>query len=255
MGEPLIAINNLYFSYSPGCYCLKNLSLALFPGECLGILGANGSGKSTLLRLIMGLMRPEKGLIRIFDSERKEEKDFIEIRRRIGLLFQDADDQLFCPTVLEDIAFGPLNLGKSANEAKEIALTMLDALGLQGFADKITYQLSGGEKRLVALATILAMEPEVLLLDEPTNGLDQKAKELVIHLLARLKKSMIIISHDQEFYKKLVTRALYLEAGTIADKFHAHEHVHIHTHTHTHPHAHEHPLNEGESVHEHFHTD
>lgn len=214
MNKGLIEIKGLCFSYPSGHNCLKNLSLSLLRGERLAILGANGSGKSTLLRLLMGLIKPDQGEIHIFGKERKEEKDFGEVRKRIGFLFQDSDDQLFSPTVLEDIAFGPLNLGKPPKKAVETALGILDTLNLKGFANKITHELSGGEKRLVALGTILAMEPDILLLDEPTNGLDPSAKERVIEILSNLKKSMIIVSHDQNFYQSLASRLCHLDQGT-----------------------------------------
>ena len=138
----------------------------------MALLGPNGCGKTTLLHLIVGLLRPSAGQIEAFGRQRMAEADFHEVRRRVGLLFQDADDQLFCPTVAEDVAFGPLNLGKSRDEVRRIVAGTLDSLGLAGYEHRVTYRLSGGEKRLVALATVLAMQPEVLLLDEPSGGLD-----------------------------------------------------------------------------------
>ena len=130
----------------------------------MGLTGPNGSGKSTLLKLIVGLVRATAGRVEVFGRFRTCERDFHEVRGRVGLLFQDSDDQLFCPTVAEDVAFGPLNLGQSRDAARRIVTETLDALGLADYQDRITYQLSGGEKRLVALAAVLAMQPEVLLL-------------------------------------------------------------------------------------------
>lgn len=127
---------------------------------------------------------------------------------RAGLVFQDADDQLFCPTVLDDVAFGPLNLGKTAGKAREIALQTLVMLGIEGFAGRITYKLSYGEKRLVALATVLAMQPDMLLLDEPTNGLDDRSKQRLNEVLRTLPQAMILISHEQEFMQAHATRTI-----------------------------------------------
>ena len=172
MGNDNIVINlsDISFAYSGNATVLDKLNLQLYSGERLGLIGPNGSGKTTLFHIIMGLLKPSSGIIEIFGKQVSEEKDFRSVRERIGLLFQDADDQLFSPTVLEDVAFGPLNLGKSQDEARDIAHRTLDVLGLSGFEDRITYKLSGGEKKLVSLATVLAMEPEILLLDEPSNG-------------------------------------------------------------------------------------
>ena len=178
----------------------------------------------------MGLLKPLAGRLEIFGKCVKEEKDFYEVRRRIGLLFQDADDQLFSPTVLEDVAFGPLNLGKSKDEAVDIARRTLDFLGLAGFEERITFKLSGGEKRLVSLATVLAMEPEILLLDEPVNGLDIKTKAKLTEALAGLDLSYILVSHDFDFLAKTVDAIYTMADGKILlDKeLHVHEHVHAH---------------------------
>ena len=138
---------------------MKNLDFEFHKGDRIGLVAPNGSGKTTLFHVIMGLLKPSAGRIVIFGQTRRKEKDFIDVRHRIGLLFQDADDQLFSPTVLEDVAFGPLNLGKTKQEALDISRRTLSFLGLSGFENRITFKLSGGEKRLVSLATILAMEP------------------------------------------------------------------------------------------------
>ena len=178
----MIRLRNIRFKYNSG-YILDGLDLSVTPGDRIGLVGPNGSGKTTLCQIIMGLLTPESGEVEIFGKVRVGEPDFQQIRGRIGFLFQDADDQLFCPTVLEDVAFGPLNLGKSPAEAKRIVAKTLDSLSLKGFEDRITYQLSGGEKRLVSLATVLAMEPDMLILDEPTGGLDDETIERLIHIL------------------------------------------------------------------------
>lgn len=195
-------------------------------------MGPNGSGKTTLFHIIMGLLKPLSGNIEIFGKSIREEKDFIDVRMRIGLLFQDADDQLFSPTVLEDVAFGPLNLGKSKDEAIDIARKTLEFFDLAGFEDRITYKLSGGEKRLVSLATVLAMEPEILLLDEPTTGLDEKTKTKIKKTLRELDLSYILISHEFDLLSEITDSIYTMDKGKIIfDKeVHLHEHVHAHPH-------------------------
>jgi cobalt/nickel transport system ATP-binding protein len=166
----------------------------------------------------MGLLRPSSGEIEVFGEKRGQEKDFREIRERIGLLFQDSDDQLFCPTVAEDVAFGPLNLGKTQVEAMAITRDVLENLGLEDFEDRVTYKLSGGEKRLVALATILAMRPEVLILDEPTTGLDEDTLELLVHLLKNPERTYLIASHNPDFLARTTEIVYRLEQGKITRK-------------------------------------
>jgi cobalt/nickel transport system ATP-binding protein len=152
MSEPLIELQDLTFAY-PGAPhpVFQGLNYQLLPGKHVGLIGPNGCGKTTLLHLIMGLLRPQAGRIVIFGQEVKKEKDFVEVRQKVGLLFQNADDQLFCPTVLEDVAFGPLNQGKKPAAAIRIARETMERLGLQGFENRVTYKLSGGEKKLVSL--------------------------------------------------------------------------------------------------------
>jgi cobalt/nickel transport system ATP-binding protein len=164
----------------------------------------------------MGLLTPESGEVEIFGKARARESDFTEIRGRVGFLFQDADDQLFCPTVLDDVAFGPLNLGRSPEEARRIVSATLAALKLDGFEDRITYQLSGGEKRLVSLATVLAMEPEILILDEPTSGLDEETTQRIAEILAKSDLTYIVISHDMEFVRRTTNRVLSLKGGRLS---------------------------------------
>uniref|UniRef100_A0A7C5ES81 ABC transporter ATP-binding protein n=1 Tax=Desulfobacca acetoxidans TaxID=60893 RepID=A0A7C5ES81_9BACT len=205
MEEPLIELRQITFAY-PGSPrpVFENFNFQLLPGNHLGLIGPNGCGKTTMLHLIVGLLRPQAGSIRIFGVEVKKEKDFIEVRRKVGLLFQNPDDQLFCPTVLEDVAFGPLNLGKSPAEAVQIARETMERLGLTGFEDRVTYKLSGGEKKLVALATVLAMQPQLLLLDEPTAGLDEETRHRLIHILQNLDISYMIVSHERDFLNQTV---------------------------------------------------
>jgi cobalt/nickel transport system ATP-binding protein len=163
----------------------------------------------------MGLLRPDSGVVEIFGKERVNESDFREVRERVGFLFQDPDDQLFCPTVLEDVAFGPLNQGKTPEQARRIVETTLASLKLDGFAERITYQLSGGEKRLVSLATVLAMEPEILILDEPTNGLDEETTESLVNILKESGLTYVVVSHDREFVERTTTQILEIRDGAI----------------------------------------
>lgn len=215
MTNRLIYLSDVQFAYGPQRPVLADCTFRLAAGERVGLIGPNGSGKTTLLSLIVGLVRPTAGRIEIFGKVRSRETDFHEVRQRVGLLFQDADDQLFCPTVAEDVAFGPMNLGKPREEVRRIVARTLRWLGLEGYEDRVTHKLSGGEKRLVALATVLAMEPEVLLLDEPITGLDEAASQRVTEILAELPQAMLIVSHDRAFLKRLATRTLLLTDGRL----------------------------------------
>jgi cobalt/nickel transport system ATP-binding protein len=211
MSEPLIELQNITFTY-PGASqpVFQDFNFQLLPGKHIGLMGPNGCGKTTLLHLIMGLLRPQAGSIVIFGQEVKKEKDFVDVRQKVGLLFQNADDQLFCPTVLEDVAFGPLNQGKPPAEAISIARETMARLDLTGFEDRVTYKLSGGEKKLVSLATVLAMEPQLLLLDEPTAGLDEKTKDRLIHILKHLDIGYMIVSHEHDFLNHTVGQCCHV---------------------------------------------
>lgn len=194
---------------------LIDASLELNEGERIGLTGPNGAGKSTLLHLIVGLLKPEAGQVKVFGTPRVSESDFHSVRQRVGLVFQDPDDQLFCPTVAEDIAFGPLNLGRSQDEALSIVERTLERLALSSLRDRITHQLSGGEKRLVSLATVLAMEPSVLLLDEPTNALDEPARENLIRILNDLPQAMVVVTHDADFRGRVTTHQSRVDHGRL----------------------------------------
>ena len=216
--EVIIRLEGVSFGY-PGNgsrpSVLDDFDLQLSRGERVGLIGPNGSGKTTLFHLIMGLLHPSQGEIEVFGKKRQKEEDFREVRSRIGLLFQDSDDQLFCPTVAEDVAFGPLNLGKSREEATSIVHEVLARLGLEGFEQRLTYKLSGGEKRLVSLATILAMDPEVLILDEPSTGLDEDTVERLIHILRDSDLTYIIASHNSDFLARTTDKVYRLANGKL----------------------------------------
>ena len=215
MTEPLFRLDGICFAYDGAPPVLNGADFALMPGERVAVLGSNGTGKTTLMHLMVGLLKPAAGAVEAFGRPRRDEADFREVRARAGLVFQDPDDQLFCPTVAEDVAFGPLNLGRRRDEAMAIAGRTLAALGLAGFEERITHKLAGGEKRLVTLATVLAMEPDVLLLDEPSNGLDEQARGRLTDILLDLPQAMVIVSHDKPFRERLATRAVTLRDGRV----------------------------------------
>jgi len=211
MSAPLIEMYDITFAY-PGARrpVFQDFNFQFFSENHLGLTGPNGCGKTTLLHLIMGLVRPQSGRIVIFGQEVQKPRDFIPIRQKVGLLFQNPDDQLFCPTVLEDVAFGPLNKGKPPGEAMEIARQTMADLGLGGFEDRVTYKLSGGEKKLVALAAVLAMQPDLLLLDEPTAGLDENTRHRLIHILQDLDIPYMIVSHEPGFLDHTVKECCHV---------------------------------------------
>lgn len=215
--DALIKIENLSYAYPRRESVLKDINFCLYAGERVVINGDNGAGKTTLLHLIVGLKKAKQGHIIGFGEYCKSEKQFNKLRAKAGLLFQDPDDQLFCPTVLEDVMFGPLNLGFTKQQAIDKSLQTLQSLGMQGFESRITHQLSGGEKRMITLACVLVMQPEVLILDEPTNALDEKAKMRLLHVLQTLPQAMIIISHDKSFSNQLASRELHLHNGSLTE--------------------------------------
>lgn len=234
-----IELRGIKFSYSAHAPpVFEGLDFS-FSGERIGLIGDNGSGKTTLLHLMVGLITPQSGDILLNGNLLKSEQDFQVLRRQVGFLFQNVDDQLFSPSVLEDVAFGPLNLGCSSEEARTVALDALAKVGMISYQERITHHLSGGEKRLVALATVLAMRPGILLLDEPTNDLDQAARNRLLDILGELNQPLILISHDWDFLAKLTDCYFALEHG----KLHRSDKVSVHQHRHAHPlgeHDHQH---------------
>jgi len=215
--ETLIALRDLTFAYPGGAPVLKGLNLEFRAGETLGLSGANGAGKSTLLFLIMGLARPQGGTVEIFGRPRREERDFQEVRPSLGFVFQDANDQLFCPTVADDLAFGPLNLGLAHEEIHRRVAEVLDLLGLAGFERRVTYDLSGGEKKLVAIGAALALRPRLLILDEPTAALDPGTVDRLENILAASGLPALIVSHDRDFLARVTTRRLTIADGLLTD--------------------------------------
>jgi len=213
MSEPLIDVSGLRFRYDDGTQALDGVDFRLWPGETVALLGANGSGKTTFVLHLNGLLAGE-GEVRVCGVP-VEKKTLSQVRRRVGLLFQDPDEQLFMPTVIEDVAFGPLNLGLSADEAVRRAREVLAVVGMSAVADRAPYHLSAGEKRRVALAGVLAMEPDILVLDEPTTYLDPPGQRDLVHCLQGLSQAKILVTHDTLFAAALSTRAVFFEKGRI----------------------------------------
>ena len=211
--EPLIRVRNLRFRYEDGALALDGVNFDLYPGETVALLGPNGSGKTTFVLHLNGLLRGE-GEVMVCGLP-VDKANLEEIRRRVGLLFQDPDEQLFMPTVLEDVAFGPLCRGRSPAEARSRALRALSLVGMEGAAGKAPYHLSAGEKRRVALAAVLASEPEILVLDEPTTYLDPPGQSELLRLLARLPQAKILVTHDTCFAEAIATRVAFFQRGRI----------------------------------------
>lgn len=216
MLNPSLSLTKVSFQYkgapSPA---LSDLDLTLEAGETLGIVGPNGAGKSTLLKLLVGLEMPSSGQI-IIDALPLEKKNLPDIRRRIGYVFQDSDNQLFMSTVLEDVMFGPLSYGLSRTDARKKAEDALLRIGIAELAPRPIHTLSGGEKKLAALATVLSLEPKVLLFDEPTIALDPKNRRRFMNLLGELRVTKLIVTHDLDLVYELSDRVVILSDGRIA---------------------------------------
>ncbi|MFM7409166.1 MAG: energy-coupling factor ABC transporter ATP-binding protein [Cuspidothrix sp.] len=211
----VVEVQNLIYAYSQQQPVLDNISFILNTGDRVALMGATGSGKSTLLENLIGLKHPQSGKIWI-NSIPLLPNTLPQIRQQIGFSFQDANDQLFMPTILEDITFGPLNYGVSPIVAKEKAYQLLADFGLAEYAHRSAHELSGGQRRLAALAAILALDPAILILDEPTNGLDPAWRRHLAHVLLKLPvQVMLIASHDLHWLGKVTQRALVLSTGKI----------------------------------------
>ncbi len=212
-----IEITNLKYRYHDGTEALRGISFGIAPGECVALLGPNGSGKSTLLLHLNGIL-PEKlssgGAVKI-SGEALAPENLGKIRRQIGLVFQDPDDQLFCPTVAEDVAFGPQQLGLSEADISSRVKKSLAQVGLAGFEHRSTHHLSHGEKRRACLAGVLACEPAVLVLDEPTSDLDPRGRREFKALLREIPATKLIATHDLELAVELCARAIILDQGQI----------------------------------------
>ncbi|MEA5553900.1 ABC transporter ATP-binding protein [Anabaena cylindrica UHCC 0172] len=211
----VVEVQSLVYAYSQQEPVLKEISFKLNSGDRVALMGATGSGKSTLLENLIGLKHPQSGTIFI-NGIPVEPKTLPQIRKQIGFTFQDANDQLFMPTILEDVTFGPRNYGVSPATAIDQALQLLADFGLEEYAHRSAHELSGGQRRLAALASILALEPAILILDEPTTGLDPSWRRHLAQVLLKLPvQVMLIASHDLHWLGRVTQRALVLSAGQI----------------------------------------
>ncbi|MEF2229877.1 MAG: ABC transporter ATP-binding protein [Pseudodesulfovibrio sp.] len=229
MSRAIINLTDIAYAFPGREPTLDGLNFHLHEGEKVGLFGPNGAGKTTMLHILMGLIKPDRGTVTLFGRTIATPADFDEARLRIGFLFQHSDDQLFCPTVLDDVAFGPLNQGLGPDLARGRAAEALRTVGLSGFEDRVPYRLSGGEKKLVALATILAMEPQVLVLDEPTTGLSPESRDRLVDILSRLHMARLVVSHEPDFLAATTNTLLAMRDGRIhPGRLSPHTHVHVH---------------------------
>ena len=209
-----IDIRGVEFRYPDGRKALHGVDLEIAPGERVAILGPNGAGKTTLALQLNGILQPQVGTISISGIPVVAEH-YREVRRRVGLVFQDANDQLFMPTVREDVAFGPANLGLEGEALERRVAAALEVVSGSEFADRPPHHLSGGEKRRAALATVLSMEPDVLVFDEPTSGLDPAGRRELIRTLAELPMTQIVITHDLPLALELCPRSVIMNGGRV----------------------------------------
>jgi energy-coupling factor transporter ATP-binding protein EcfA2 len=214
---PAIRVTNCTYSYHDGKEALRNVNITVEEGERVGLVGPNGAGKSTLLLHLNGILPerlPAVPSVSVFDIPLTDATVDV-IRKDVGLLFQDPDDQLFCPTVFEDVAFGPQQSGIAGDELKKIVREALVKTGLEGFEQRSPHHLSGGEKQRVCLAGILACQPRVLVLDEPTSELDPRGKRALKTLLKSIPATMVITSHDLELIVELCSRVIVMDEGAV----------------------------------------
>ena len=212
--ETMISINNLSFCYPDGKQALQNISLEIHPGEKVALVGANGAGKSTLLLHLNGIFEGEGEIV--INGVPIEKKSLRQIRGWVGMVFQNPDDQLFSSTVFEDVAYGPIYQGHEQQLVKQKVEEALQSVHMSGARERNPYHLSGGEKKKVAIATVLAMDPRILVFDEPSAGLDPRARRELIELLQELPQTMVVATHDLDLALKLTTRTVILNQGKIA---------------------------------------
>jgi len=210
----IIEIKELSYSYPDGTPALTGINATIHHGESVGLVGANGAGKSTLLQHLCGSLLPQTGRVRVGDVP-VSQRTLGEVRRTVGMVFQDPDDQLFMPTVAEDVAFGPLNIGLSPEEAAQRVDEALDMVGARHLKARPPYRLSGGEKRTVAIATVLACSPDILVMDEPSANLDPRSRRMLIELLRGFSHTKIVATHDLDMVLNLCERTIVLHAGRI----------------------------------------
>ena len=212
--DEAVGINGLSFCYPDGRSALDSVSFSVGIGECVGIVGPNGAGKSTLLLHLNGILRAPDGAVKIL-GQPIGNANLKWVRSKVGLVFQDPDDQLFSPTVFDDVAFGPINMGCDEREVHEAVARALEEVGMAGFEKRSSHHISFGERKRVSLATVLAMGPEILVLDEPTSGLDPAARWSLIELLQRLPVTKIVASHDMDLVAALCDRIIILHSARV----------------------------------------
>lgn len=212
--ENIISVSDLSFGYDSKRKVLENINFQLKKGESVGLVGANGVGKSTLLRILVGLNTGFQGDVMV-NNIPLEKKNLKTIRKNVGYVFQDADSQLFMSTVFDDVAFAPRNYGMSEAEVNEKTMEALKVVHIEQLKDKQIYKLSGGEKKLASIATILSTEPDVILMDEPSVALDPKNRRNLINILNRLNQAKIIASHDLNMIMDTCERTILLSDGKI----------------------------------------
>jgi cobalt/nickel transport system ATP-binding protein len=215
MSHHKIEVKKLKFSYSDGQEAIKNISFTIHHGESVGIIGANGAGKSTLLMLLMGVFFPDDGEVLVGDVH-VTKKTLPMIRQRLGMVFQDPDDQLFMTTVYDDVAFGPRNYKLNEKEVEGRVSKAVELVGISHLKHRAPFKLSGGEKRSAAIASVLSMEPDVLIMDEPTAALDPKSRRRVINLLNSFKHTKIVTSHDLDMIFDTCKRVIVIKDGEVA---------------------------------------
>jgi cobalt/nickel transport system ATP-binding protein len=209
-----LVVKNLRYSYPDGREALTGINLEVGEGERVAILGPNGAGKTTLAHHLNGIRRAGVGAIEV-DGIELEDSSLAAIRRKVGLVFQNPDDQLFMPTVEQDVGFGPANIGVEADELPALVASSLAMVGASGLERRVPHHLSGGERRRIALATVLAMSPEILVLDEPTSGLDPGGRRELIEVLRGLQISQVVITHDLPFALELCPRSVIMDHGQV----------------------------------------
>lgn len=218
MSEKSLEVSGLAFAYPDGQQALFGVDLSIGRGERVAVLGPNGAGKTTLVMHLNGILHGGIGSVRVagMPIDVDDKQALLEIRRRVGIVFQDPDDQLFMPTVAQDVAFGPANLGLTTDEINERVEQALSAVGMLEFADRAPHHLSFGQRRRVAVATVLAMRPEILVLDEPSSNLDPASRRELAETLNALDVTMLMVTHDLPYALELCERSVILSGGVIA---------------------------------------
>lgn len=214
MKTPALQFNDVCFSYPDGHEVLRHVSFTIMPGEKVALVGLNGSGKSTLLLHTNGLLMADSGSVAI-NGKIIDKKSVEDCRKNVGMVFQNADDQLFMPTVEADVAFGPRNMGLEEEEIQRRVDYSLRVTGCTSFRDSVPFRLSGGQKKMASIATVLSMEPDILIFDEPTSGLDFSANAQFISIVDRLPHTMLMSTHDMDLVSRLCSRAILMEKGAI----------------------------------------